>query len=269
MFLHRTKQFLLSFRKPFKPDSPFIILWKSILLLAILADVFISTYLATFPANYETGDEDTLLIFCYISDFLYFFEILLSFRTCYYERGELICKPSKIAYRYVRTTFILDIISMLTILNYILPHNKVFLLLSLVRLYKLPMITALLEDYFQFSWYVHSTIQVLKLAVALFLFAHFCGCILYAIAKGEDEPETWITVNGLEGASGGKIYVSSLYWAVTTMSTVGYGDIHAVTDREKVMAVFLMIASSIIFGYIISTIGSIVREMDVSSSETR
>lgn len=38
----------------------------------------------------------------------------------------------------------------------------------------------------------------------------------------------------LEGGNGSR-YITSIYWALMTISTVGYGDVTALTDAEKVI----------------------------------
>ena len=51
-------------------------------------------------------------------------------------------------------------------------------------------------------------------------------------------------------------YITSVYWAVTTMTTVGYGDITAIRIEEKIIASLVMVAGSSMFAYMM---GSVVR----------
>ena len=44
--------------------------------------------------------------------------------------------------------------------------------------------------------------------------------------------ESWITVKRLENSSILKRYNYSLYWAIITMATIGYGDVTPVNDYE-------------------------------------
>lgn len=48
-------------------------------------------------------------------------------------------------------------------------------------------------------------------------------------------------------------YISAFYFSVTTMITVGYGDINANTQTEMIFAVFAMVLASAIFGYSMSS----------------
>lgn len=57
------------------------------------------------------------------------------------------------------------------------------------------------------------------------------GCLWYLVAKIYDfGPETWVYELGLTSLSKYELYLASIYWAVATICTVGFGDIHAFND---------------------------------------
>lgn len=57
------------------------------------------------------------------------------------------------------------------------------------------------------------------------MMAHVFGLIMYSmIYVCPEGQQTWLQKAGIEGKSWPVLYVYSLYWANTTMVTVGYGD---------------------------------------------
>lgn len=49
-----------------------------------------------------------------------------------------------------------------------------------------------------------------------------------------------------------------MYWAITTMAAVGYGEIVPKTETERVVCLIMMMFSCGIFAYTVNSIGNIV-----------
>jgi hypothetical protein len=86
--------------------------------------------------------------------------------------------------------------------------------------------------------------------------AHFFGLMLYCTTYLTPEGSTnWINDFNLDEFSWGIKYIYCLYWAITTIVTVGYGDL---TPKNYVEVLFVMIVQLIgtaVFGYMINVIG--------------
>ena len=57
-------------------------------------------------------------------------------------------------------------------------------------------------------------------------------------------------------------YTVSLYWATATTTTVGYGDISAHTDLERIYAILVMIVGVVAYGYIIASVAASLANAD-------
>lgn len=77
----------------------------------------------------------------------------------------------------------------------------------------------------------------------------------------------WIYQKGIEDYNEGDLYVTAVYFTVTTIVTVGYGDITAQNNVEKIVCVFLMIFGVISFSFATGALSSIIANVD--STEAR
>lgn len=103
--------------------------------------------------------------------------------------------------------------------------------------------------------------KALKLSIFIFGIAHWLGCIFWivGISQRYEQPDTWIKSIGIQDASSLEQYVSSVYWAITTMVTVGYGDITPRTTMERLATILNMCIASGMYAYIINEVSTMVR----------
>ena len=93
---------------------------------------------------------------------------------------------------------------------------------------------------------------------------HFVACLWYAIAElNSFEADTWVVRLGIQYDSTAKKYSTSMYWAFQTLTTVGYGDVRAVRNDERIIAIISMVFGVGFYAYIIGYIQTILNEIDV------
>jgi potassium voltage-gated channel Eag-related subfamily H protein 7 len=64
-------------------------------------------------------------------------------------------------------------------------------------------------------------------------------------------------------------YKAAIYWAATTLTSVGYGDIHAFNSTEQVVGFFFLLVSGLVWASIIADICQIAATLDINKIEFR
>ena len=100
-----------------------------------------------------------------------------------------------------------------------------------------------------------------------FILCHCGACFWILSAKFNNlDPDTWIIKNEFENLSDFDLYISAFYFTVTTIITVGYGDILAFTTIEKSLCIIFMIIGVISFSFLVGSLSSILSNLDSSSA---
>lgn len=117
---------------------------------------------------------------------------------------------------------------------------------------------------------VMALIQFIKITISILCIAHWIACIWNIIEFYDGEVEkTWHKEYGIGDAPWEVKYISAFYFSITTMITVGYGDIHPYTSYEILFGIFSMVLASAIFGYSMSSLMFIIEGDDPSVLEIK
>lgn len=94
------------------------------------------------------------------------------------------------------------------------------------------------------------------------LFAvHCAGCFNYLIAEINPDPNrTWIgaVYPNFKRESLRDRYVTAMYWSIVTLTTTGYGDLHAENPREMLFDIFYMLFNLGLTAYLIGNMTNLV-----------
>jgi hypothetical protein len=105
--------------------------------------------------------------------------------------------------------------------------------------------------------------------ILLFLILnHLAACIWFLIAKLDDfSPDCWVTRLGYIDEAPYDLYILSFYWTLTTITTVGYGDINAGTPTERFYNLIIMSIGVLMYSFAIGSLTSIVATLDAKNSK--
>ncbi|KAK1287131.1 Potassium channel AKT2/3 [Acorus calamus] len=215
----------------------------------------------------KSSPKGALCIADNIVDLFFAIDITLTFFVAYIDpRTQLLVRDSrKIAFRYLSTWFLMDVASTIPF-ELITGDNKAglgYCLLGMLRLWRLRKVKRLftrLEKDIRFSYF---WIRCARLLFVTLFLVHCAGCIYYLLAdRYPRQGRTWIGVvlpNFREDSLRIR-YISAIYWSITTMTTVGYGDLHAVNTREMVFNIIYMLFNLGLTAYLIGNMTNLVVE---------
>ncbi|CAN6241616.1 unnamed protein product, partial [Urochloa humidicola] len=231
-----------------------------------------STFFTPFEFGFFRGLPDHLLdLECvqlvFLADVAVHF--FLAYRDAHTYR--MVYDKRKIALRYIKGSFALDILGCFP-WDYIYKSTgrmEMVRWLVWLRLYRARKIMAFFKKMEKDIRISYLFTRIVKLITVELYFTHTAACVFYYLATTlppAREGATWIGSLALGDTKFINFreidlltrYVTSLYLAVVTMATVGYGDIHAVNPREMAFTVVYISFSILLSAYLIGNMTALI-----------
>ncbi|CAD8132956.1 unnamed protein product [Paramecium pentaurelia] len=250
------------FIKIFQPGSQLLMYWD---LIGIIINI-ISLWLSPFQAAF-TYQAPIILI---VTIILYLFlEILVNLNRSTISFGEIITTRSQIIKHYLKGQGAQDIISLMI---WIIIFNKpkeslVFEVFQIIQIIVTTKKVITNFDKFFESLYskgqFSNLIDLFSLVITIFFFAHITACLWYYVGEKSDMllDKSWLQKYEIENESIMMKYNYSIYWATTTIVTVGYGDLTPQNWIEIVFTIIMMFLSSCVYAYSLNSIGIILKNI--------
>ncbi|XP_069371091.1 voltage-gated delayed rectifier potassium channel KCNH5-like isoform X1 [Paralichthys olivaceus] len=287
----------------------------------ILILTFYTAIMVPYNVSFKTKQNNLAwLVLDSVVDVIFLIDIVLNFHTTFVgPAGEVISDARLIRMNYLKTWFVIDLLSCLPydiinafenvdedvitstsspashlressnfhrnstrIEDSVLPGiSSLFSSLKVIRLLRLGRVARKLDHYLEYG------AAVLVLLVCVFgLVAHWLACIWYSIGDYEVIDETTNTIktdswlyqlalsigtpyryntSGTGQWEGGPnkdtLYISSLYFTMTSLTTIGFGNIAPTTDGEKIFSVAMMMVGSLLYATIFGNVTTIFQQM--------
>lgn len=239
---------------PFSHDRKY---WNILILLGIC------WYAITVPIYIALGiDSHGWSLALDITWTLFFsVDIYLNFNTPYLIEGEWITDKPTVYRHYLRSWFTVDMIATfpfdLLLILFALYHPELFSAVPLVRVFKMFRIFRIIDLVTYLSAQGKESLVTdvvldanVQIKVTLLIFWIIVG--MNAIACG------WIMISPQylidDSVSN---YIMGLYWTITTLTTVGYGEIIPSDNVARLYAMVVMMGGVVIYGFVIGNISTI------------
>lgn len=242
--------------------------WETLMVLLVAYSAWVCPFEIAFLSSHP---KKPLNIADNIVDFFFAVDIVLTFVVAYIDpRTQLLVLDSKIiAKRYLSTWFLMDVASTIPFetIGFLFTGKHQsgvsYSVLGMLRLWRIRRVKKFfkrLEKDIRFNYFWVRCAWLLS--VTLFL-VHCAGCLYYLLAdRYPHEGKTWlgVAIPNFRETSLGFRYVSAMYWSITTMTTVGYGDMHAVNTLEMIFIICYMLFNLGLTAYIIGNMTNLVVE---------
>jgi len=201
--------------------------------------VYIPYHLALPNSNDNLFFSGTLLL-----TLIYSFDIWMDYRYPHYRLDPMYQTNGSKRYWILQNGRIFDILAALPLGLF---SNSFIRLVRLAKLYKVRIILGrLLVQNLRFA----PQLSLLYLVLGIFLATHWISCGWLLIRT----PDLSLTPT--------ENYINALYWSMTTISTVGYGDIVPQNILEKGYAIFTMLMGFAFFSLLIGQIANLLNRRD-------
>jgi voltage-gated potassium channel len=225
--------------------------------------VLVSTIYVAIEIPYRIALDYPLTSWLYIIEIvitlLFAFDIFLNFNTAVKKGVKFVTDKQEISKIYKGKQLVLDILAtaplflIYSILAGVTAQSiQVLRLLELNRLLKLHRLNHLLDIWRKKFQINPGTLRLLNFILILSLVSHWIACV-------------WIMMGGVKTDSKdyAEIYSLAIYWTVTTIATVGYGDIVPQNFNQRMFAIMVMIVGAGSYGFVVGNISSLLASVDV------
>ena len=235
------------------PQSPFYLFWQFVVYLGLLYHTTYGIYYSSF-----VGDDwkSTEILIEAILDIIFLLDILFTANLAVFDDNyRLVFKRKKIIGIYIKSDLLFDICSCLPTGLYIRlnPDHFKYRMLIFRHVPKLAKWITMKDKLSNFSFIgkidyfvikFPNLVSSLRMILSFATIVHIFACLFHLAARYYDfDIGTWVYDTDIGYSLGREstfMYITSVHWAMTSISGIGYGDITPYSDLEKGLAMIWM-----------------------------
>jgi hypothetical protein len=243
-----------------REHSPLRVCWDMLILVLIVLSCLLIPYQLVFLQS--TDQVDTGLM--QVIGLVFLCDMGLNFYTSYREAGAEILETKAIRRHYLSGLFVFDLLANFPLAWLVAAGDpqvggfSLVLLVRLLALLRLVRFFAILRRMESLNWTHPGYLRMIKYVGVVLLLAHCIACIWFASAYIDQFPaDSWVVAADIQDSEPFSQYIRSLYWTITTMTTVGYGDITPNRTVEYILACIIMLLGASLYAFIIGGLASL------------
>ena len=268
-------------------SSSFIEWWSFIKSLVLIYVCIFSPYTLAFKYSHLWSSYSILDI---STDLFFLTDILLKFNTAFYNHEHLlVVSRTEIALHYARTWLLFDLVAAVPYelflsgeSRYNMEYHSINIILRIVRLRDLRLfrksilvlrllgslrehqVTKKIENWFLIS---HKTAKLVSTVIGITICTHAMACFwILAEVLENYSPEVWQVRARIIDLAEMDAYLRALYFAVTTLCSVGYGELTPRTTAEILITIIWMLAAVYFLSFNISSLSCMISEQDYKNN---
>ena len=238
-------------------------------MLSISYSIFVPFLLST---NYFSIKDNNSLNYIFILiDLIYIIDCFLCLYKGYKNFYEhLVIKPKKIMMHYFKTLFIIDFLQSIPIFSLIIFNIfsikftldyklEILLLLKVIKLFKLFYYNTTIANFSEIisaSELIDNYGGIVLIIFIILILLNITTCLFIFI--GRNSYPGWLIKINIQDEIYVVQYLTSIYFIIVTITTVGYGDITGNTCGEILFQIYLLIIGTIAYSFTISYISNMI-----------